>query len=386
MSMSPTTSFWKRFGLREEDRLRCLQIVQDRYIGCEVREFGEQGYCSFTLVVSGSHGCSAANDSIEGSYDDIHTKRRKTCVVQIRPTQHALDLEIAHAAKKTYPSLAPSIRILDLKSPNRLRGYEMQEMPGTPLSRILLQYQVLDSSLRERQEQLVTSFAAVIAQGWLAHSEGGLKSRTTRADSPMEEMSDMLSECTGRVGSSIRSKLEKLNNELPDSLLRDKAKATLDRVQHMENYPVVMNHGDLIPSNILVHEDTWAITGLIDWAEAEYLPFGTCLYGLEHLLGYISPSVETFSPTGLTSSASYRPPMFVYCHLAAQLRALFWSRLFETIPELELRQDDVGAMRDLGVLLWYGYAWDDGAIDRVVNEEDDEVEVACLREFLGLKT
>jgi hypothetical protein len=385
MSMSPATSFWNRFGLREEDRLRCLQVVQDEYAGREVQEFGEQGYCSFTLVVSGSDGCSTAN-SIEHSCHNNHTERRDSYIVQIRPMQHALDYDIAQTAMKTYPSLAPRIRLLDCRLPNGLRGYEMQKMPGTPLSRILLQHPVLDSSLRERQERLVTSFAAVIAQGWLAHSEGMSKSRTTRADSPMEEKSDMLSRCTGRVGSNITSKLEKLSKELPDSLLREKAKATLDRVQHMEDYPVVLNHGDLISSNILVHEDTWEITGLIDWAEAEYLPFGTCLYGLEHLLGYISPSVKTFSPTGLTSSASYRPPMFVYCHLAAQLRALFWSRLFETIPELELRQDDVGVMRDLGILLWYGYAWDDGAINRVVNEEDDAIEVACLREFLGLKT
>jgi hypothetical protein len=41
-------------------------------------------------------------------------------------------------------------------------------------------------------------------------------------------------------------------------------------------------------------------------------------------------------------------------------------------------------MRDIGVLLWYGYAWDGGAIDRVVNEMDDSVEVVCLRAFFDL--
>ena len=32
---------------------------------------------------------------------------------------------------------------------------------------------------------------------------------------------------------------------------------------------------------------TGQITGIIDWAEAEVLPFGLALYGLENLLGYM---------------------------------------------------------------------------------------------------
>lgn len=40
-------------------------------------------------------------------------------------------------------------------------------------------------------------------------------------------------------------------------------------------------------------------------------------------------------------------------------------------------------VRDVGVFLWYGYAWDEGRIDRVVNARDDVVEVCMLRAFLG---
>jgi hypothetical protein len=128
----------------------------------------------------------------------------------------------------------------------------------------------------------------------------------------------------------------------------------------------VLNHGDLIPSNILVEEDTWNITGLVDWAEAEYLPFGTCLYGLENLLGYSSDAGG-----------------YVYYENEGYLRRVFWECLFDAVPELKSREGDVRAIRDVGVLLWYGIAWDDGAIDRVVNEFEDGGEVACLRAFLG---
>lgn len=50
-------------------------------------------------------------------------------------------------------------------------------------------------------------------------------------------------------------------------------------------YPQVLTHGDLSPMNILVSPTTGRVTGIIDWAEAEVLPFGLALYGLENLLG-----------------------------------------------------------------------------------------------------
>jgi hypothetical protein len=34
--------------------------------------------------------------------------------------------------------------------------------------------------------------------------------------------------------------------------------------------------------------------------------------------------------------------------------------------------------------LWFGFAWDEGRIDRVVEEERDGMEVVCLRAFLGV--
>ncbi|KAL6706049.1 hypothetical protein ACN47E_006151 [Coniothyrium glycines] len=137
----------------------------------------------------------------------------------------------------------------------------------------------------------------------------------------------------------------------------------------MGEYPVVLNHGDMIPSNILVDEETWTITGLVDWAEAEYLPFGTCLYGLESLLGYLDQ----------TST-----PEFVYYDDTERWREVFWSHLLNTLPALRKRRRDIEVMRDLGVLLWYGIAWDDGALDRVVSEEDDAEVLACLRAFLDV--
>ena len=75
---------------------------------------------------------------------------------------------------------------------------------------------------------------------------------------------------------------------------------------------------------------------------------------------------------------------FVYYDNALQLRELFWACLFKLVPELESRKEEVWLMRDVGVLLWHGYAWDDGAIDRVVDEVNDTEELVKLRAFLSV--
>lgn len=109
------------------------------------------------------------------------------------------------------------------------------------------------------------------------------------------------------------------------------------------------------------------LQGLVDWAEAERLPFGICFYGLEEILGEMSPRG------------------FRYCSDASELREVFWTELVKCIPEL--RNDAtlraVKLSRDLGVLLWYGIAFDNGNIDRVVQEGRDVEEIQKLDAFLS---
>jgi aminoglycoside phosphotransferase (APT) family kinase protein len=48
-----------------------------------------------------------------------------------------------------------------------------------------------------------------------------------------------------------------------------------------QEYPQVLTHGDFSMTNILVHEDTYEITGIVDWSLAALLPFGMeldCLF------------------------------------------------------------------------------------------------------------
>jgi hypothetical protein len=367
-----STNFWSRFGLGEDDREICLCAVRARYEGCAVEEIAEQGYCSCTLLITPSNDIDSTTTSY--AFTDIEAngvKGQDGFIVQLRPAPHALDLDIVRTASTTYSALAPVIRALDLVLPGRIHAYGMQKLPGTLLSRLLPRERTLNPWTYAKLERLITSFARMNAQGWQSSPKLTPTMRASRAGPSMYSTPNMLSKCPSKVGSTIVHRLEKLAAELPDADLRERADETLRAVQRMTDYPVVLNHGDLIPSNILIDMKTWEITGLVDWAEAEYLPFGTCFYGLEHVLGY------------LTSPSADITLTFVYFNDAARLRELFWMRLFDAVPELHDREKEVKAMRDLGVLLWHGIAWDDGAINRVVKERDDAEELAKLRAFLN---
>ena len=380
MEVHTHASFWKRFDLQEEDEEACLGAIRAWYPGSRVEEFCQQGGCSLTLLVESCVDTSTSSTSTDEDQPD--SDGNYSFIVQIRPEQHFIDRNIAHAAQKTYLSLAPRIRQLDMKLPSRLCVYEMQKLHGTPLSRLLPQSGPLDLKTQHKQETLVKSFAMFIARG-LQMSD--TSDRQLRADSPIDDDAYMLSRCTGKVGASIIPRLEKLAEELPDQWLRQRAENSLRCVRAAPTYPVVLNHGDLIPSNILVDAKTWRITGIVDWAEAEYLPFGTCLYGLEHILGYLTPAPSLSSPPSSDCTRSFKDdmPALMYYARAKYLRERFWTWMWDELPELKRRRDEVMGMRDVGVLLWYGYAWDDGAIDRVVNEVKDAEEVACLRAFFS---
>ncbi|KAK4505793.1 hypothetical protein PRZ48_003758 [Zasmidium cellare] len=161
-----------------------------------------------------------------------------------------------------------------------------------------------------------------------------------------------------------------LENGLPTRWLRSRARVVRRGYDSglLDRLSVVLNHGDLLPSNIMVDRESWRLTGLVDWAEAEYLPVGMALYGIEHLLGFFDNKRK----------------VFVYYEQANTLRDIFWQRLKDEIPELRDKAmwEAVFLSRDIGILLWHGIAWDDGRLDRVVDYENDTEELAYLESFL----
>jgi hypothetical protein len=366
-SMSPNVqeTFWERMGLQEEDRNTCVSAIEKTYPGADIESYANQGYCSFTFLVT-----SSPKELAQGVSTDHSTRTSAPCIVQIRPPQHWLDRSITSAAQKTYGSLTPRVRDLQCSLPGALMAVEMDLKRGVALSQLLLRRDLIDTHTKAKQVRLVESLASFTAQAW-PNCTTETRRRCMRADSPLSDGPSWLARCTGKVGANMIPKLVKLIRDLPDPLLRERARDTLDSLMSIVDYPVVVNHGDLIPTNILVDKETWEITGIVDWAEAEWLPFGMSLYGLDHCLGFLEHSSST--------------PVFRYHQGANDLKKTFWRKLVEVKPGVKERLESVRAIRDVGVFLWLGYAWDDGKIDRVVNEVDDAEDLARLRSFLDIR-
>lgn len=312
-------NFFIRCGLDPRARLDCHVFADKLFPGKLITPTHTQGYCSYTI-----------------SIDDY--------IVQFRPPKYKLDLNVAFAAKIVFGKYAPSTNFNGTVSPHGLLVYIMKKMPGISYKELILQAPNLAAKIRRT---LCEDFAIFLAKAWHQRAEISL---------PL-----------GRIGSSIKQRLERLHSELPPRF-RPIVEHVTSQYHLIEALPMVLAHGDIVPSNILLDPTDGHLFGLVDWAEAEMLPFGICLYGLEEILGHMTADNQ-----------------FIYYPDAEHARAAFWERFRTEIPQLGDKKtfEVVLLARDLGILLWHGFAFDDGAINRVVEERRDCQEICYLDILLG---
>jgi hypothetical protein len=367
-------NFFERCGLPRESWSRCWDLARHVFPNEEIQEANPQGYCSYTLCIGSE------------------------TILQFRPQVHKLEIKISAAAQSIYGKLAPQTELLDLisfpksclpdetgqwpgqqqaldeavviddgcyRSHTSLHVYSMARIPGMPVAE--LQNSPAKCSapaveLRRQREGLVSEFARFIAIGW-------------KSARPVED--PVVCGLRGRVGSSIKWRLEEMRAHLP-ARFQPFVGSILEHLDDIKSLPWVLTHGDVVPANMMVQTPEVAssgevvLSGFVDWAEAEYLPFGVGIYGLGALLG--EPDCNG---------------CFRYYHEAKELREYFWARLQAEIPELGLRSGPEGfrkkveAAHALGVLLWHGIAFDNGRLDRVIDESkpDDADEVRILDLF-----
>jgi hypothetical protein len=283
-------------------------------------------------------------------------------IIQAREEKFALDLDIANEATRVYGHLAPATRLLATRSLPGSSGrhtfyfYELDLVPGVPYSTLIPRKANTDSDTRVQQKMLVGHLARFFARGWRHRSEQSYGN--------------------GTVGSKMSTKIKQLSEQLPTPELRTIAEWALGLLPLLDTLPVVLTHGDIAPSNIMVHPDSGMLRGMVDWVEAEFLPFGLSFYGLEYLLGFPSKRRDS-----MTNSAT----TFIYYDCALELRSHFWSTIQRKLPELKSDPQMLKALhvaKIVGTLLWFGFAWDGGAIDRVVTREKDSELLAYLESFL----
>ena len=116
---------------------------------------------------------------------------------------------------------------------------------------------------------------------------------------------------------------------------------------------MVLTHGDLNEMNILVDPASGGITGVVDWAEASFQPFGFALYALDNALGSMGPNG------------------WEYFANADHLRNEFWStfcKLVGGVPEYIM--ESIRLARVAGLLIRYGTPYDKGRLGGMVGVRD----------------
>ncbi|KAI5924870.1 hypothetical protein F4810DRAFT_99401 [Camillea tinctor] len=319
------TPFFDRCKLPPSVKDDCDTFARERFTG-NVRPAPFQGYCSYTLLVGDS------------------------TIVQFRPLAHKLDINITTIACQVFGHLAPETEFIGQLNATGLYAFSMRRLPGVSLSDLRAQIGRESAvQVAQQRKQFVIDFAHIQAKSWVH--------RKTAKELPEKRT----------VGSSLQWRLELMNEALPKRFRRI-TRSLLVSLPEIQALPWTFSHGDFLPSNIMVCPESGKLLGLLDWAEAEFLPFGVGMYGLEELIG------------------EDKGGRFIYYPEAKHLRCLFWSELSRALPELA--QDArlltlVKKAQILGILLWHGIAFDDGKLNRAVEEGKDDDEIKRLEAFLS---
>ncbi|KAI1779168.1 hypothetical protein F4818DRAFT_241234 [Hypoxylon cercidicola] len=137
--------------------------------------------------------------------------------------------------------------------------------------------------------------------------------------------------------------LDTLFLELPGSL-----RPTISNVRQnlsllfRPDFPMVLQHDDLLENNFHVEEATGCITGIVDWADAKVAPYGISLGGLEIVLGIQTKTDWYFHPS--------------HVRLRKQFYNVFDSEIGK-VSDLDRRSMEVARL--MGLLRTHGIEWKD---------------------------
>lgn len=280
-------------------------------------------------------------------------------VVQFREQSNSLDEEMVALARAAHPDVVASCAFHGLVggSPSEpeakataLSTYSMDNLPGN-------NYVYIRGSLAESlplQLATVNSLARFVdilyfgsnlpdvsqtnrffAQSWLS----GRPTDPTQVSTTIDECAAVFRYLSDNLPSRFEPSVAKVHGILP--MLRS------------GEHPVVLTHGDLNEMNILVDPASGRITGVVDWAEASFQPFGFALYALDNALG------------------SMGPDGWEYFDSADRLRDEFWSAFGTLVGGLsESRMESIRLARAAGLLIRYGTPYDRGRFGGLVGVRD----------------
>ncbi|KAI9725748.1 MAG: hypothetical protein M1828_002631 [Chrysothrix sp. TS-e1954] len=273
---------------------------------------------------------------IQGSFSYTVVGGCPARLVQFRTPESDIDMSLIRAARSIHGDLvANTVHHGLIGHSQPLSVYVIEKLPGITYMESCFRDSIstaLSPERFQRQRNTIMGFARLFAASW-----------------KFPQSID-----AGSIQATFAEKLQSLQKDLParfSDILRELS-SNLASV-FSERHPAVLTHGDLCEMNFLVDPDTGHLTGVIDWAEAEFLPFGCALWGLENILGYMDLH-------GWHYFEGYQG-----------LEELFWRTFEDSVGKsLEENWRAISVARKIGILFRYGYRWDQALQQRIIGESD----------------
>ncbi|OJD10568.1 hypothetical protein AJ78_08462 [Emergomyces pasteurianus Ep9510] len=234
-------------------RLQCDHIAQSISGASDVRNVDTPGSMSYTVICTGRHA------------------RKQDLVVSFREPEAHLDQVMGELAQAVHGDLVPETShygMVDGADPP-LTLYTMPYLRGISCLDALTCQVVMDRVAEARHVCFVQHLARYFARCWSKPQHTTIEARAETLDGIQRRLALLISSSSG-LGAQAVLELER---SLPTFFGQE--------------YPQVLTHGDLSRTNILVDEDTYEITGIVDWSLAAILPFGMDLDCLFLTTGYM---------------------------------------------------------------------------------------------------
>ncbi|KAL9103231.1 MAG: hypothetical protein Q9163_001718 [Psora crenata] len=260
-------------------------------------------------------------------------------IVQFRSESSPLDISMTALAKAVHRHIAPATTYQGLMPNSSVSIWMMEALPG-------LGYLFGGSSVTmDKLETTVIDFARFYASSWKNPQPPGGRVVSQRYKAELTQLS-------GALSSRLTTVIQR-TYQIIDTIIYQ--------------VPWVLTHQDLSDMNILADSDSGHITGVVDWADACIEPFGIALWGLESILGYSGPEGFLYYENDLS-------------HLRRLFRKVLLVEIGGAISDKTLRA--IEELRTLGLLLRYGFDWDEEARARKPSKDTTHLDIYLQSEYM----
>ncbi|KAK0629985.1 hypothetical protein B0T17DRAFT_589618 [Bombardia bombarda] len=229
-------------GRKSPSQLQCDEIAQSVSGASTVSPVDSPGSMSYTVVC----------DRRPGPQQDL--------IVSFREPGAMLDEQMVKLAKKIHGDIVPKSTYhgnVEGADPP-LSIYSMPYLRGSSCIEVLAFQVEMDPDEESKHGVFVKHLARYFARCWSSPQPVDRQIQAEQQEGIRKRLARLVEESPSSV--LLNSMLPKLIESLPSLFSQD--------------YPQVLTHGDFSVTNILVDENEFGITGIVDWSLAAVMPFG----------------------------------------------------------------------------------------------------------------